>query len=137
MINSNRTDWSRRLDDALWAYRTSYKIPISMSSYQLVHGKACHLPVKLEHKAMWVVKKLKMDWNEAVVYKLNGLNELDEFCLQAYESSTIYKEKIKKYHDQKIEKQKFAVGHLVLLFNTRLRLFGQTHVQVDGTIPYH
>ena len=50
------------------------------------------------------MKKLKMDWSEDVEQQLTGLNELDEFCLKAYESSSIYKEKMKKYHDQKIEK---------------------------------
>ena len=50
------------------------------------------------------MKKLKMDWSEAAEQRLNGLNELDEFCLKAYESSALYKEKMKKYHDNKIEK---------------------------------
>ena len=47
--------------------------------------------------------KLKMDWNEAMEQRLHGLNELDEFCQIAYESSAIYKEKM-KYLYQKIEK---------------------------------
>ena len=51
------------------------------------------------------------------------LNELDEFRLKAYESSALYQENIKKYHDLKIEKREFMVGDLVLLFNSRLHLF--------------
>ena len=54
---------------------------------------------------------------------MNDLNMLDEFHLKAYESSALHKENMKRYHDQRIEKREFVVGDLVLLFNSRLRLF--------------
>ena len=64
-----------------------------------------------------------MDWTEAAKHRFNGLNEHDEFNLKVYESSSLYKEKMKKYHDQKIEKRNFMVRDSLLLYNSRLFLF--------------
>ena len=57
-VITNRKDWSVKLDDGLWAYKTAYKSLIGMSLYKIVSGKPCHLPIKLEYKAMWVIKKM-------------------------------------------------------------------------------
>ncbi|GKB69237.1 reverse transcriptase domain-containing protein, partial [Tanacetum coccineum] len=51
IVGENRAFWSDKLDDALWAFRTAYKTPIGCTPYKLVYGKACHLPIELEHKA--------------------------------------------------------------------------------------
>ena len=64
-VNTSRKDWSVKLDDALWAYMTAYKTPIGISPYKIVFGKPCHLPLELEYKAMWAVKKLNCDFQAA------------------------------------------------------------------------
>nr|GEW89973.1 reverse transcriptase domain-containing protein [Tanacetum cinerariifolium] len=55
-----------------------------------------------------------------VMLKKVQLNELRD---QTYENSLIYKEKTKRLHDSKIKDRVFNVGDIVLLFNSRLKIF--------------
>ncbi|GJX26784.1 reverse transcriptase domain-containing protein [Tanacetum coccineum] len=60
-IGEHRASWFDKLDDALWAFRTAFKTPIGFTPYKLVYGKACHLPIELEHKAYWALKHCNYD----------------------------------------------------------------------------
>ncbi|GJU26691.1 reverse transcriptase domain-containing protein [Tanacetum coccineum] len=117
-VGENRASWSDKLDDALWAFRTAYKTPIGCTPYKLVYGKACHLPIELEHKAYWALKHANFDLETAGDHRKVQLNELNELRDHAYENSLIYKEKTKRIHDSKIKNRVFNVGDQVLLFNS-------------------
>nr|GFA73408.1 reverse transcriptase domain-containing protein [Tanacetum cinerariifolium] len=119
-IGENRASWSDKLDDALWAFRTAYKTPIGCTPYKLVYGKACHLPIELEHKAYWALKHANFDLKTIGDHRKVQLNKLRD---QAYENSLIYKEKTKRLYDAKIKDRVFNIRDRVLLFNSRLKIF--------------
>nr|GEY09928.1 reverse transcriptase domain-containing protein [Tanacetum cinerariifolium] len=122
-IGENRASWSDKLEDAFWAFHTAYKTSIGCTPYHLVYGKACHLPLELEHKAYWALKHANFDLRTAGDHRKLQLNELNKLRDQAYENSLIYKERTKKLHDDKIKNRIFNVGDQVLLFNSRLKIF--------------
>ncbi|WVY96365.1 hypothetical protein V8G54_028516 [Vigna mungo] len=122
-VTTSRKDWYQRLDDALRAYRTAMKTSIGLSPFQMVYGKACHLPVEMEHRALWALKFLNFDPGDTAEKRRRQIVELEEMRLHAYESSKNYKEKVTYYHDKKLLKRVFIPGQQVLLFNSQLKLF--------------
>ena len=122
-FNRPRKNWSKKLDDALWAYRAAYKNPMGMSPYKMVYQNACHLPLELEHKAYWVIEELNYDIKLAGEKRLFDISSLDEWRTQAYENAKLLKEKVKRWHDKRIQKREFKVGEYVLLYNSCFRYF--------------
>jgi len=89
----------------------------------MMYENSCHLPVEMEYKAYRALKFLNFDETASREQRRLQLLELEEMRLTAYESSKLYKEKVKKYHDKKLLKKDFQLGQQVLLFNSRLKLF--------------
>lgn len=69
---------------------------------------------------------MNIDAKEYGEERLLELKELDELILDAYENVRLYKERIKLWHDRLILAKHFELGHHVLLYNSRLRLFWES-----------
>ena len=96
---------------------------MGMSPYKMVYGKACHLPLELEHKSYWAVKELNYDFKLPGEKRLFDTSSLDEWRTQAYENAKLFKEKVKRWHHKRIQKLEFKVGEYVLLYNSCFRFF--------------
>jgi hypothetical protein len=107
-----------------------------MTPYQFVYGKACHLPIELEHKAYWAIKEKNLNLDAAVVKRRIQISELEEMRLKEYENASIYKERIKRWYDKRLKKKEFKEGENVLLYNSRFKTFGKGNLQSKWDGPY-
>jgi hypothetical protein len=82
-VKENQKDWSQRLPEALWAYRTTWINTIIFSPYELVYGKSVVFHVEFEIKTLRTALAVKLDLTNAQTARLKQFNELDEKRLDA------------------------------------------------------
>nr|GEV93821.1 reverse transcriptase domain-containing protein [Tanacetum cinerariifolium] len=102
---------------------TAYKSPIGSTPFRIVYGKACHLPIEMEHKAYWDLKNVNLDLDATGKHRYLQLTKLAKLRNEAYEHSRAYKERMKRLHDANIIDKEFHDGKEVLVFNSTLKLF--------------
>ncbi|XP_024531122.1 uncharacterized protein LOC112346410 [Selaginella moellendorffii] len=96
-----------------------FKVTTRFSPFQLVYGQEALLPVELEVPALRTAVEHAMDWDGAIQQRLNELERLDETRLLAFQAREALQKRRKKWHDDHIRERKFAIGDLVLLYDSK------------------
>ena len=77
-VKQHRRDWSDKLLEVLWTYRTTWKNTIGFNPYEMVYGKQVLLPIEFQISTYRLASELGMDLNEPQQKRVTQLNELDE-----------------------------------------------------------
>eukprot|EP00253_Pinus_taeda_P017664 PITA_17664 len=113
----------RRLPEALWAYRTTWRNTTGHSPYELVYGKEVLLPIEFQVKTFKMAVQLGMKLSEAQKHRMEQLNELDEIRQDAILRTDLVQHRRAKWHDRYIKERKFQEGDWALLFDSKFKDF--------------
>eukprot|EP00253_Pinus_taeda_P033712 PITA_33712 len=130
IVHLHRRDWTERLLEALWAYKTTWRNTTRHSPYELVYGKEVLLPIEFQVKTFKMVVQLGMDLSEAQKHRMEKLNELDEIRQEAILRTDLVQYQRAKWHDKYIKEKKFQEEDWELLFDSKFKDFKgkfQTH----------
>lgn len=122
-VQMNRKDWSEKIQDALWAYRITWKDTTGFSPYQLVYGKEDLLPIEFQIQTYKLAAELGLDLTEAQQQRIMELNRLDEHRQQAIEHTTLVQQQRMKWHDRFIKSKTFHKGDWELLYDSKFKDF--------------
>lgn len=117
------TDWDSKLIDALWVYRTAYKVTTKFTPFQLVYGQEAILPIELELPSLRIAINERLGDVELLEARINILEKLDETWSQAYLNTVAIQKWRKSYYDSKLKDKKISPTDLVLLYDSRFQKF--------------
>jgi hypothetical protein len=135
IVKESRKDWSYRLLEALWAYRTTWRNTTGFSPYELVYGKSVVFPVEFEIKTLRTSLAVNLDLTDAQTARLQQLNELEEKRLDAIQQTTIIQQQKLQWHDKNIKNKQFQKGNWALLYDSRFKEF-QGKLRTRWLRPY-
>jgi hypothetical protein len=122
-VQGANIDWDARVLDALWAYRTAYKVTTKHTPFQLVYGQEAILPIELEVQSLRIAIDHRLGDIESLQERMGMLEKLDETRRQAYFNTLAIQNCRKSYYDSKLLPKNLQPNDLVLLFDSRFHKF--------------
>jgi ribonuclease HI len=120
MIDGNQRDWDNRLQEALWAYRITYRTPTQATPYSLAFGVEAVLPLEVELPSLRVAMQNDMTMDECQQLRLDELDAMDEKRLMAQQNLEISRQKWRGRTIRWRESGRFNKGSLFLSLRGRL-----------------
>jgi len=122
-VKQNRKDWSQKLLEALWAYKTTWRNTTSSSPYELVYEKSVVFPVEFEIKTLRMALTINLDLTDTQTTRLQQLHELDEKILDSIHQTTMIQQQRTRWHDKAIKHKQFQKGNWALLYDSKFENF--------------
>ncbi|KAI3453509.1 hypothetical protein Pfo_010172 [Paulownia fortunei] len=97
VIAKSKRDWHERIGEALWAYKTTFRMPTQATPYVLVYGVEAIVPLK-----------------QQIPLLRTALEALDEKRLEAQQRLECYQARLSRAFNKKVQSRSFQVGDLVL-----------------------
>ncbi|KAA0059585.1 uncharacterized protein E5676_scaffold640G00360 [Cucumis melo var. makuwa] len=114
IVSKSKRDWQERIDEALWAYRTTQRTPTGVTPYSLVYGVEAILFLEREIPSLRMVVQEGLTTKDNVKLRLQELEALDEKRLEAQQALECYQARMSKAFDKHVKPRSFQVGDLVL-----------------------
>ena len=119
LVNDKMRTWDKFLDDAIWAYRVSFKLSTGFTPFFLVYGQEALFPIELQVRSNRLMQASCRDGESAMEDRLAHNHVLQYSREEAVEHYLQQAWRRKQYYDKKARLETFLKGSLVLRYDNR------------------
>ena len=120
VILDKRQTWDEHLGEALWAYRTMYKLTTGFTPFQLTFGLEAVLPIEIQIPLLRLALQHDLDDAESLTKRLLSLEKLDKCHCRALRKNELIQAQCKLQHDKLKNLIEFEPSNLVMIVNSWL-----------------
>ena len=115
VVGKSRRDWHERVEEALWAYRTTYRTPTQATPYSFVYGVEAVLPLERQIPSLRIAIQEDLSNEDNVHLRLEKLEALDKKRLEAQQRLECYQARVSRAFNKKVRPRSFQARDLVLV----------------------
>ncbi|XP_073121371.1 uncharacterized protein [Henckelia pumila] len=102
IIAKSKKNWHERIGEALWAYRTTYRMPTQATPYALVYGVEAGVPLEPQIPSLRIAIQEGLTEEENARLRLEELEALDEKILEAQQRLECYQARLSRAFNKKV-----------------------------------